>query len=292
MATKQWPSWSPQRVAESKWLVYPCLLGVPNLGRKQIGCKTVAFSESPKGQAVKLATSPLPSRGPLCGKESKWLHHPCLLGVPKLGKDQSGCIALYLLGVTNMGGNQSGSIAVAFLDPQREEESKGAAPPLPSCGPLGGGLSKWLYHLCTSWGSRQLGGIKGTTFPVPADGSQGVEGAKWLHDRGLPENGVGSCNTKEMGGVIHATSTLPCLGPSDHRSYIIVASSTSRKGGEGNMATQRGHSLGPQSGEESRWLHHQAFSKIPRLGISKRRYHTLAFSGAETGRGPTWRHIA
>ena len=37
-----------------------------------------------------MATSPLPSQGPHSGEKSIWLHHPCLLGVPIVGRVQYG----------------------------------------------------------------------------------------------------------------------------------------------------------------------------------------------------------
>ena len=36
--------------------------------------------------------TPLPSRGPHSGEKSIWLHHPCLLGVPIVGRNQYGYI--------------------------------------------------------------------------------------------------------------------------------------------------------------------------------------------------------
>ena len=39
-----------------------------------------------------MATSPLPSQSPHGGERSIWLHHPCLLTVPMVGRDQYGYI--------------------------------------------------------------------------------------------------------------------------------------------------------------------------------------------------------
>ena len=39
-----------------------------------------------------MATSPLPSQGPTSGEKSTWLHYPCLLGVPMVGRNQYGYI--------------------------------------------------------------------------------------------------------------------------------------------------------------------------------------------------------
>ena len=39
-----------------------------------------------------MPTSPLPSRGPHGGEKSIWQHHPCLLGVPIVGRNQFGNI--------------------------------------------------------------------------------------------------------------------------------------------------------------------------------------------------------
>ena len=39
-----------------------------------------------------MVASPLPSRSPQGGEESTWLHNPCLLGVPTVGRKQHGYI--------------------------------------------------------------------------------------------------------------------------------------------------------------------------------------------------------
>ena len=48
--------------------------------------------QGPQGGEMNMATSPLPSWGPHGGGKSIWLHHPCLLGVPMVGRDQYGYI--------------------------------------------------------------------------------------------------------------------------------------------------------------------------------------------------------
>ena len=72
----------------SIWLHHPCLLGVPMVGRDQYGYISRAFSGFPWWREINIATSPLPSQGPHGGERSKWLHHPCLLGVPVVGRNQ------------------------------------------------------------------------------------------------------------------------------------------------------------------------------------------------------------
>ena len=60
----------------------------PMVGRNQYGYITPAFSGSPWRGEINMATSPLPSRGPHGGEKSIRLHHPCLLGLPIVGRDQ------------------------------------------------------------------------------------------------------------------------------------------------------------------------------------------------------------
>ena len=69
-------------------LHHPYLLRVPMVGRNQYGYMTPTFSGSPWWGDINMATSPLPSQGPHVGEKSIWLHHPCLLGVTMVGRNQ------------------------------------------------------------------------------------------------------------------------------------------------------------------------------------------------------------
>ena len=57
-----------------------------------------AFSGSPWWGEINMATSPLPSRDPHGGEKSIWLHHPRLLEVPMVGRNQYGHITRAFLG--------------------------------------------------------------------------------------------------------------------------------------------------------------------------------------------------
>ena len=124
------PSWGPQNGEESNCLHQPCLLRGLKVGRNQIGYITLAFLGSPKWGRIKLATSPLPSRGPQNGEESNWLHQPCVLGGPIMGR------------------NQIGYITFAFLGSPKRGGIKLATSPLPSWGPQNGEESNCLHHPC------------------------------------------------------------------------------------------------------------------------------------------------
>ena len=136
---------------------------------------------SPWQGEIKVATSPLPSRGPHGGEKLQWLYqpHPCLLRVPMVGRNQNGYITSafsgslwreeikvgtshlpprglhgekskwihhpYLLGVPMAGRSQNGYITLAFLRSPRRAKIKMATSPLP---PHGGGKSKWLHQPC------------------------------------------------------------------------------------------------------------------------------------------------
>ena len=60
-----------------------------------------------------MATYPLLSRAPQGMGKLKWLHYPCLLGVPIVVRNQYGCPCL--LGVRVVGRNQYAYINRAFL---------------------------------------------------------------------------------------------------------------------------------------------------------------------------------
>ena len=83
VAASPLPSKTPQRWEESKLLHHPGLLGVPNMVSNQSGIRTVPFLESPTSGGIKVATVPLPSRGPKLGEKADCLQKRGLLGVPK-----------------------------------------------------------------------------------------------------------------------------------------------------------------------------------------------------------------
>ena len=104
LATPAVRSRGPHNGEESDRIHHLCLLGVPEMGRNQIGYITLAFLGAPKWGGVKLPTSPLPSRGPRNGEDSYRIHHLCLLGVPKMGRNQIGYITFAFLGSPKWGG--------------------------------------------------------------------------------------------------------------------------------------------------------------------------------------------
>ena len=74
------------------WLHHPCLLRVPMVEIDQYGYIAPTFSRYPWWGEINMATSPLPSQGPHGGERSIWLHRPCRLSVPMVGRDQYGYI--------------------------------------------------------------------------------------------------------------------------------------------------------------------------------------------------------
>ena len=150
-----------------KCYITPAFLGIPNIGDKvKSGCLTLAFSgaqkraEKLRHQCIlgdpqhrvyksKVATSPLPFRGPKRGrkcyitpaflgipnigdKNKKWLPHPCLLGGPKEGQNATSPVHSL--------GSPTPSVASKIRSgPQhRGTKLKVAASPLPSRGPKRG----------------------------------------------------------------------------------------------------------------------------------------------------------
>ena len=110
-------------------------------------CITPTFSRSPWWGEIKRATSPLPSRGPMVGRnqkgyvtpafsgshggeKSKGLHYPCLPKVPMVGRNQYGYTTLAFPGCPWWG------------------EINMARSPLPSHGNDGGEKSIWLHNHC------------------------------------------------------------------------------------------------------------------------------------------------
>ena len=113
----------PPNREESNRLHHLCLLGVPKVGRNQIGYITPAFSGAPEWGGIKLATSALPSRGPQSGEESNRLHHPCLLGLPKVGRNQIAYISPAFSGAPKWGGIKLATSPLPSWGPQNGEES-------------------------------------------------------------------------------------------------------------------------------------------------------------------------
>ena len=112
MATQPLPSRGPHGGERSIWLHNPCLLRVPMVGADQYGYITPAFLGSPWWGEINMATQPLPSWGPRGGERSIWLHNPCLLRVPMVGRDQYGYITLAFLGSPWWGAKGDGNWVV------------------------------------------------------------------------------------------------------------------------------------------------------------------------------------
>ena len=84
------PSRGPHGGERPRRLHHHCFLQVQMVGRDGYGCITPAFSGSPWWKEINMATSPLPSQVPHGGERSIGLHHPFLLGVPMVGRNQEG----------------------------------------------------------------------------------------------------------------------------------------------------------------------------------------------------------
>ena len=346
---------------ESKRIHHLCLLGVPKEGRNQIGYITLAFLGPPKWGGIKLATSPLPSRGPRNGEDSNRIHHLCLLGVPKMGRNQIACITLAflgspkwgsiklatpavrsrgphngeesdrihhlcLLGVPKEGRNQIGYITFAFLGSPKWGGIKLPTSPLSSRGPQNGEESNCLHHPCllggpetgrkqigyitfAFLGSPKWGGIKLATSPLPSRGPQNGEESNRLHQpcvlRG-PEMGRNQkgyitfafLGTPKWGGIQLATSAVPSRGPQSGEEsncrhqlcvlrgpemgrnqigYIIFAFLGAPKWGGIKLPASPLPSWGPQNGEESNWLHQPCVLRGPEMGRNQIGYITFAF---------------
>ena len=156
------PSRGPRNGEESNRLHQPCLLGLPKVGRNRIAYISPAFSGAPKWGGIKLPTSPLPSWGPQNGEESNWLHHPCLLGGAKMGRNQIGYITFAFLGSPKWGGIKLPTSALRSPGPPNREESN-------------------RYITFAFLGSPKWGGIRLATSPLPSRGPQNGEESNWLH---------------------------------------------------------------------------------------------------------------
>ena len=311
MAASPLPSRGPHGKERAIWLHHPCLLGVPVVGREQYGCINPAFLGSPWWGESNMATSPLPSRGPHGKERAIWLHHPCLLGVPMVGREQYGYIT------------------PAFSGSPWWGESNMAASPLPSQAPHGGERAIWLHHPCLLGvpmvgreqygyitpafsGSPWWGESNMATSPLPSRGPHGKERAIWLHHPCLL--GVPMVGREQYGYITPAfsgspwwgesnmaTSPLPSRGPHgkeraiwlhhpcllgvpmvgrEQYGYITPAFSGSPWWGESNMATSPLPSQGPHGGERAIWLHHPCLLGVPMVGREQYGYTTPAFSGS------------
>ena len=257
MATSTLPSQGSHGGEKSTWLHQPCLLGVPMVGRNQHGYITLAFSGFPWWGEINMATSPLPSQGSHGGEKSTWLHQPCLLRVPMVGR------------------NQHGYITPAFSGFPWWGEINMATSPLPSQGSHGGEKSTWLHHPCLlrvpMVGRNQYGyitpafsgfpwwgEINMATSPLPSQGSHGGEKSTWLHHPCLLR--------------------VPMVGRNQH-GYINPAFSGFPWWGEINMATSPLPSRGSHGGEKSIWLHQPCLLRVPMVGRNQYGYITPAFSG-------------
>ena len=95
-----------------------------------------------------MATQPPPYWGPHHGKVSKWLHNPCLLAIPTMGRCQYGYITPAFSGSPPRGGVNT------------------VAKPLPSWGPRNGEETTSLYNRCLR-GVPTMGDSQyGDTAPV------------------------------------------------------------------------------------------------------------------------------
>ena len=214
------------------------------MGRNQIGYITLAFLGSPKWGGIKLPTSPLPSRGPQSGEESNWLHQPCVLGGPKMGRNQIGYITFAFLGSPKWGGIELDTSPLPSWGPRNGEESNCLHQPCLLGGPKVG-WNQIGYITLAFLGSPKWGGIKLPTSPLPSRGPQSGEESNRLHH--------------------------PCLlgGPRMGRNqigYITLAFLGAPKWGGIKLATSAVCSRGPQSGEESNCLHHPCLLGSPKWG--------------------------
>ena len=181
-----------------------------------------------------MATSALPSQGPHGGKRSIGLHHPCLPGVPMVGR------------------NQEGHITPAFSGSPWWVEMDMLASPVPSRGPHGEERSIWLHHPCllrvpmsgrdqysciTPFfaGSPWWGEINMATSRLPSQVPHGGERSIGLHHPfllGVPMVGrkQGGYNTPTFsrspwqGGINMATSPLPPMVGRDQYGCIPLPS--------------------------------------------------------------------
>ena len=92
-------------------LTHRCLAlsGTPKWEEK--GCITRAIMETAHLGGIKMAE--LLSWAPQTGAESKWLHNPCRLRVPRRGRNQNGYACH--VGHPKLERNQNGNISCAIL---------------------------------------------------------------------------------------------------------------------------------------------------------------------------------
>ena len=255
-ATSPMPSWGRHDGKRSIWLHHPYLLKFPIVRRNQYGCITPAFSGSLWWGEIDMATSPMPSRGPHGGEESRSLHHPCLLGVQMVGRDGYGCIT------------------AAFLGSPWWEKINMATSPMPSQVPHGGERSICCVTHAVS-GFPWWGEINMATSPLPSRGPHGGERSIWLHHPyilGFPMVGRSQygydtppfSGSRWLAEINMAASHLPSQAP---------------RRGEINMATSPMPSPGPNGVERSILLHHPNLLGVPMVGRDQYGCITLAFSG-------------
>ena len=264
LPTSPLPSRGPRNREDSNRIHHLCLLGVPKMGRNQIACITLAFLGSPKWGSIKLATPAVRSRGPHNGEESNRIHHLCLLGVPKEGRNQIGYITFAFLGSPKWGGIKLPTSPLSSRGPQNGEESNCLHHPCLLGGPETG--RKQIGYITFAFlGSPKWGGIKLATSPLPSRGPQSGEESNRLHHPCLL--GVPKMGRNQIG-------------------YITPAFSGAPKWGGIKLATSAVRSRGPRNGEESNRYITFAFSGAPKWGGIKLPTSALPFRGA-----PKWGEI-
>ena len=182
------------------WLHHPCLLGVRMVGKDQYAYITPAFSGSPWLGNIKMATSPMPFKDAHSGERSKWLHHPCLLRVPIVGKDQYVYISRASSGSAWWGNINMVASPVPSRGPHAGERSIWLHQPWLLRVPMVGkdqngymtpaflgvpivGKDQYAYISPTFSGSAWWGNINMIASPVPSRGPHSGERSIWLHHR-------------------------------------------------------------------------------------------------------------
>ena len=310
MATSPLPSRGPHGAERSIWLLYPCLLGVPMVGRHQSGYITPTFSGSPWCGEINLATKPLPSRSPHGAETSIWLHHPAFLGSPWCGEINMATssppsrsphgaetsIWLHhpcLLGVPMVRRDQYGYFIPAFLESPWWGDINLATSPLPSRGPHGAERSIWLQNPCLL-GVPMVRRHQYGYITLPSRGPHGAERSIWLLHPCLL--GVPMVGRHQSGYITPAFSGSPWCGESNMATSPLPPWGPCW--GEINMATSplpswgphgversiwlQNHPclLGPHGGERSIWLLHCPLLRLAMVGRHQYGYITHAFLGS------------
>ena len=124
IATSPLPSRGRHGGDTPKWLHQPFLVGVPIVRRYQNGYITLALFGSTLWGYIEMDGLALPSQGPHGGERSKWQHHPCLIGVPMVGRDPNDNITLAFFGSAWWGHIKVATSPLPSWGPQGRERSK------------------------------------------------------------------------------------------------------------------------------------------------------------------------